>query len=74
MLRGGAGLFFPRLPLCRSTRCLRVFLADEREKEKNDLGQATQTIEVRKTLSIEDVRVELEEMKREAIDVDVEDL
>ena len=45
-----------------------------RDKERADLGQATQTIEVRKTLSIEDVRVELEEMKREAVDVEVEDL
>ena len=42
-----------------------------RDKEKNDLGMATSVIEHKASLSIEDVRKELAEMKRSAIDADV---
>lgn len=42
-----------------------------RDKEKNDLGMATSVIEHKASLSIEDVRKELAEIKRSAIDADV---
>ena len=35
-----------------------------RDKERQDLGQATQTIEVKRTLTIEEVKRELEDLKR----------
>ena len=41
-----------------------------RDKEKNDLGMATSVIEHKASLSIEDVRKELAEMKRSAIDAE----
>ena len=41
-----------------------------RDKEKNDLGQATSVIEHKASLSIEDVRKELAEMKQNAIDAE----
>ena len=44
-----------------------------RDKEKNDLGQATAVIEHKATLTIDDVKAQLEEMKRGAVDVEVED-
>ena len=43
-----------------------------RDKERQDLGQATQTIEVKRTLTIEEVKRELAEMKREAVEAVVE--
>ena len=43
-----------------------------RDKERQDLGQATHTIEVKRTLTIEEVKRELAEMKRGAIDAEVE--
>jgi len=43
-----------------------------RDKERQDLGQATQTIEVKRTLTIEEVKRELAEMKRGAIEAEVE--
>ena len=41
-----------------------------RDKEKNDLGMATSVIEPKASVSIEDVRKELAEMKQNAIDVE----
>ena len=41
-----------------------------RDKEKNDLGMATSVIEHKASLSIEDGRKELAEMKRSAIDAE----
>ena len=41
-----------------------------RDKEKNDLGMATSVIEHKASVSIEDVRKELAEMKQNAIDVE----
>ena len=37
-----------------------------------DLGQATQVLEVRKT-TLDDVKLELEELKRGAVDAEVEE-
>ena len=42
-----------------------------RDKERVDLGQATQTIEVKRTLTIEEVKRELEDLKRDAVDAEV---
>ena len=44
-----------------------------RDKEKNDLGQATAVIEHKATLTIDDVKAQLEQMKSGAIDAEVED-
>ena len=44
-----------------------------RDKEKNDLGQATSVIEHKASVSIEDVRKELAEMKQNAIDAETTD-
>jgi hypothetical protein len=41
-----------------------------RDKEKNDLGMATSVIEHKASVSIEDVRKELAEMKKNAIDAE----
>ena len=41
-----------------------------RDKEKNDLGMATSVIEHKASVSIEDVRKELAEMKQTAIDAE----
>ena len=41
-----------------------------RDKEKNDLGMATSVIEHKASVSIEDVRRELAEMKQTAIDAE----
>lgn len=41
-----------------------------RDKEKNDLGMATSVIEHKASVSIEDVRKELAEMKQNAIDAE----
>ena len=41
-----------------------------RDKEKNDLGQATSVIEHKGSVSIDDVRRELAEMKKNAIDAE----
>ena len=41
-----------------------------RDKEKNDLGMATSVIEHKGSVSIDDVRRELAEMKQNAIDVE----
>jgi hypothetical protein len=41
-----------------------------RDKEKNDLGMATSVIEHKASVSIEDVRRELAEMKKNAIDAE----
>ena len=43
-----------------------------RDKEKNDLGQATSVVEHKATVTINDVKAQLEEMKRGAIDAEVE--
>lgn len=40
-----------------------------RDKEKNDLGQATSIVEHKKVLTIDEVRAELDEMKAEVIDI-----
>ena len=42
-----------------------------RDKEKNDLGMATSVVEHKTTITIDEVRQELEEMKRGAIDAEV---
>ena len=42
-----------------------------RDKERQDLGQATQTIEVKRTLTIEEVKRELEDLKRDAVEAEV---
>ena len=42
-----------------------------RDKEKNDLGMATSVIEHKASVSIEDVRKELAEMKQTAIDAEI---
>ena len=42
-----------------------------RDKERADLGQATSVIEHRATLTIDDVKRELEAMKRAAIDAEI---
>ena len=39
----------------------------------NDLGQATAVVEHKATVTIEEVKAQLEEMKRGAIDAEVED-
>ncbi len=44
-----------------------------RDKEKNDLGMATSVIELKASVSIDDVRRELAEMKKDAIEVDLDD-
>jgi hypothetical protein len=44
-----------------------------RDKEKNDLGQATSVVEHKATLTIDDVKAQLEQMKRNAIDAEVVD-
>ena len=44
-----------------------------RDKEKNDLGQATSVVEHKATLTIDDVKAQLEQMKRGAIEAEVED-
>ena len=44
-----------------------------RDKEKNDLGMATSVIEHKASVSIDDVRRELAEMKKDAIEVDLDD-
>ena len=44
-----------------------------RDKEKNDLGMATSVIEHKASLTINDVRKELEAIKRGAIEAEVED-
>ncbi len=40
-----------------------------RDKEKNDLGQATSIVEHKKVLTIDEVKAELDEMKAEVIDI-----
>ena len=45
-----------------------------RDKEKNDLGMATSVIEHKASVSIEDVRKELAEMKQNAIDVETKEV
>ena len=45
-----------------------------RDKEKNDLGMATSVIEHKASVSIEDVRKELAEMKQNAIDVQTKEV
>ena len=40
-----------------------------RDKEKNDLGQATSIIEHKKVLTIDEVKAELDEMRAEVIDI-----
>ena len=42
--------------------------------ERADLGQASTIIEHKKTVTIDDVRSDLEAMKKEAVEVKVEDL
>jgi len=44
-----------------------------RDKEKNDLGQATAVVEHKATLTIDDVKTQLENMKRGAVDAEVVD-
>ena len=44
-----------------------------RDKEKNDLGKVTSVIEHKASVSIDDVRRELAEMKKDAIEVDLDD-
>ena len=44
-----------------------------RDKERQDLGQATQVLEVRKTLTIDEVKRELEDLKRGAVDAEAEE-
>ena len=44
-----------------------------RDKEKNDLGMATSVIEHKASVSIDDVRRELAEMKKDAIEVKVDE-
>jgi len=39
----------------------------------NDLGQATAVIEHKATLTIDDVKAQLEQMKRGAVEAEVED-
>lgn len=43
-----------------------------RDKEKNDLGQATSVVEHKTTITIDEVRQELEQMKQGAIEAEVE--
>ena len=45
-----------------------------RDKEKNDLGMATSIVEHKKAATIDEVKIQLEEMKKDAIEVKVEDL
>ena len=45
-----------------------------RDKERADLGQASTIIEHKRTVTIDEVRSELEAMKKDAIEVKVEDL
>ena len=45
-----------------------------RDKEMADAGKASTIIEHKKTLTVEEVRTQLEEMKKEAIEVKTEDL
>jgi hypothetical protein len=45
-----------------------------RDHSRKDAGMATHTIEVKKTLSLQDVKRELEQMKADAIEVEIEDL
>ena len=44
-----------------------------RDKERADLGQATSLVEVKNTVTIADVQKELNDMKREVIDVEAEE-
>ena len=44
-----------------------------RDKERADLGQATSLVEVKNTVTIADVHKELNDMKREVIDVEAEE-
>ena len=44
-----------------------------RDKERADLGQAQSVVEHKRVITIEEVRRELDEMKRGAIDAEVED-
>jgi hypothetical protein len=41
-----------------------------RDKERADLGQASTIIEHKRTVTIDDVRADLEAMKKEAIDAE----
>tara|TARA_Y100001933_G_scaffold219184_1_gene227727 strand:+ start:627 stop:812 length:186 start_codon:yes stop_codon:yes gene_type:complete len=45
-----------------------------RDHTRKDAGQPTQTIEVKKSLTLEDVKRELAEFKADAVEVEVEDL
>ena len=45
-----------------------------RDKERADLGQASTIIEHKKTVTLDDVRADLEAMKKEAIEVKAEEL
>jgi hypothetical protein len=45
-----------------------------RDKERADLGQASTIIEHKKVVTLDDVRADLEAMKKEAVEVKVEDL
>jgi hypothetical protein len=57
-----------------ASRVLPITFGILRDKEKNDLGMATSVIEHKASVSIDDVRRELAEMKKDAIEVDTKDL
>ena len=46
---------------------------DKSQAQMNDLGQATAVIEHKATLTIDDVKAQLEQMKRGAVEAEVED-
>tara|TARA_B100000963_G_scaffold343833_1_gene346052 strand:- start:157 stop:327 length:171 start_codon:yes stop_codon:yes gene_type:complete len=43
------------------------------DHSRKDAGMATHTIEVRKTLTLDEVRLELAEFKRDAIDAEIKE-
>ncbi len=52
---------------------LPVLFGIVRDKEKADLNQATSVIEHKTTVTIDDVKKELDDLRRDAVDVEVED-
>ena len=50
--------------------CLSILFGVLRDKERADLGQANTIIEHKKVVTIDEVKRELDEMKRDAVDAD----
>ena len=45
-----------------------------RDKEKSDQGQATTIVEHKKAMTVEQVKAELDQMKKDVIDIDVQEV